>query len=105
MAENPVCPETGAPMRRDARPMTLNYKGQSITFDMPGWYSDASAETLHSDEDMKISDRALNRLKAAKEGLPLLYADLTIAMPPVATTTSTAFMRALVNSIDGAGMT
>ncbi len=33
MAESPVCPETGAPMRRDARPMTLNYKGQSITFD------------------------------------------------------------------------
>jgi hypothetical protein len=31
MAEHPVCLETGAPMRRDARPMTLDYKDQSIT--------------------------------------------------------------------------
>ena len=42
MAENPVCPETGVPMGRDSRAMTLDYKGQSITFDMPGWYCDAS---------------------------------------------------------------
>src|ERR1700761_6043492 len=71
MAENPVCPETGAPMRRDARPMSLDYKGQSITFDMPGWYCDASDESIHTGEDMKVSDRALNRLKAVTEGLPL----------------------------------
>lgn len=28
---NPVCPETGAPMYRGARPMTLTYKGESIS--------------------------------------------------------------------------
>ena len=66
---NPVCPETGAPMRRDARPMTLTYKGESITFDMPGWYCDQSEESIHTGEDMKISDRMLNRLKARGEGL------------------------------------
>lgn len=38
---NPVCPQTGNLMRRNARPMTLNYKGVSVTFDMPGWYCDA----------------------------------------------------------------
>jgi HTH-type transcriptional regulator/antitoxin MqsA len=27
-------------------------------------------ESIHSGEDMKVSDRALNRLKAATEGLP-----------------------------------
>jgi len=69
MAEHPVCPETGAPMRRDARPMTLNYKGRSITFDMPGWYCDASDQSIHTGEDMKVSDRMLNRLKARSEGL------------------------------------
>ena len=66
---NPACPETGAPMRRDVRPMTLTYKGESITFDMPGWYCDQSEESIHTGEDMKISDRMLNRLKARSEGL------------------------------------
>ncbi len=69
MAESPICPETGAPMRRDARPMTLAYKGQSITFDMPGWYCDASDQSIHTGEDMKVSDRILNRLKARSQGL------------------------------------
>jgi HTH-type transcriptional regulator/antitoxin MqsA len=58
-------------MQRAVRPMTLDYKGAQITFDMPGWYCDASDESIHTGEDMKVSDRALNRLKAATEGLPL----------------------------------
>lgn len=66
---NPVCPKTGAPMHRDARPMTLTYKGESVTFDMPGWYCDQSKESIHTGEDMKVSDRMLNRLKARSEGL------------------------------------
>ncbi len=66
---NPVCPETGAPMHRGVRPMTLTYKGESITFDMPGWYCDQSEEGIHIGADMKISDRMLNRLKARSEGL------------------------------------
>jgi HTH-type transcriptional regulator/antitoxin MqsA len=66
----PVCPVTGAPMQRGLRPMTLRYKGAELTFDMPGWYCDQSDESIHNGEDMKVSDRALNRLKARKEGLP-----------------------------------
>ena len=66
---NPICPETGAPMHRDVRPMTLTYKGESLTFDMPGWYCDQSEESIHTGEDMKVSDRMLNRLKAHSEGL------------------------------------
>jgi len=66
---NPVCPETGAPMYRGVRPMTLTYKGESITFDMPGWYCDQSEESIHTGEDIKVSDRMLNRLKARCEGL------------------------------------
>lgn len=67
--DNPTCPETGAPMRRDVRPMTLKYKDASIVFDMPGWYCDLSEESIHTGEDMRVSDRALNRLKARSEGL------------------------------------
>jgi HTH-type transcriptional regulator/antitoxin MqsA len=56
-------------MHRDARPVTLTYKDESITFDMPGWYSDSSDESIHTGQDMLVSDRALNRLKARSEGL------------------------------------
>jgi HTH-type transcriptional regulator/antitoxin MqsA len=66
---NPVDPETGAPLHRDVRPLTLAYKGQSITVDMPGWYGDQPDEGIFEPEDMKVSDRALNRLKARTEGL------------------------------------
>jgi HTH-type transcriptional regulator / antitoxin MqsA len=69
MTNNPVCPKTGAPMHRDARSMTLTYKGESVTFDMPGWYCDQSGESIHTGEDMKVSDRMLNRLRARHEGL------------------------------------
>jgi HTH-type transcriptional regulator / antitoxin MqsA len=69
MTANPVCPKTGAPMHRSVRPMTLTFKGESITFDMPGWYCDDCEESIHTGKDMKVSDRMLNRLKAKSEGL------------------------------------
>ena len=69
MTANPVCQKTGAPMHRSVRPMTLTYKGESITFDMPGWYCDDCEESIHTGKDMKVSDRKLNRLKALNEGL------------------------------------
>jgi HTH-type transcriptional regulator/antitoxin MqsA len=65
---DPTCPQTGLPMVRDVRPMTIAYKGASATFPMPGWYCDDSGESIHSGEDMKHSDRALNRLRAQVEG-------------------------------------
>ncbi|MBE9199172.1 MULTISPECIES: type II toxin-antitoxin system MqsA family antitoxin [unclassified Nodularia (in: cyanobacteria)] len=65
----PLCPVTGASMRRDVRPMTLSYRTQNITFDMPGWYCDQSDESIHTSEDMKVSDRMLNLLKARVDGL------------------------------------
>jgi HTH-type transcriptional regulator/antitoxin MqsA len=49
--------------------MTLSYKGETITFDMPGWYCGTSDESIHTGADMKLSDRMLNRLKARAEGL------------------------------------
>ena len=66
---DPVCPATGAPMRRGVRPLDLTYKGLTVTVDMPGWYSGASDEGIHTGADMQVSDRALNRLKARAEGL------------------------------------
>ncbi len=65
----PLCPETGKPMKRAIKPVTLEYKGESITFDMPGWYCDSSDQSIHTGVDMRVSDRALNALKARAEGL------------------------------------
>lgn len=64
-----IHPETGDLLHRDVRPLTLTYKGHSITVDMPGWYGDNSDEGIHTGEDMKVSDRALNSLKVRAEGL------------------------------------
>jgi HTH-type transcriptional regulator / antitoxin MqsA len=64
-----IGPETGAVLRRDVRPMTLSYKGESLTFDMPGWYNDGSDESTHSGADLRVSDRQLNLLKARAGGL------------------------------------
>jgi HTH-type transcriptional regulator/antitoxin MqsA len=36
---------------------------------MPGWYGDRPDDGIFDADDMKISDRALNRLKARTEGL------------------------------------
>lgn len=58
-------------MQRGVQPMTLTYSGASLTIDMPGWYCATSGESIHNGDDMKVSDRALNRLKAREEGLPL----------------------------------
>ncbi|MCX5890315.1 MAG: type II toxin-antitoxin system MqsA family antitoxin [Deltaproteobacteria bacterium] len=69
MNANPVCPKTGAPLHRGVRPMTLTYKGESITFDLPGWYCNECGESIHTGKDMKVSDRRLNLLKARSEGL------------------------------------
>lgn len=65
----PICPITGASMYRDERPMELTYRTKTITFDMPGWYCDESDESIHTSEDMKVSDRMLNALKTQVEGL------------------------------------
>lgn len=69
MKSAPLCPETGKPMVRDTRPMTISYKGQSTTFDMPGWYCHESGESIHTAEDMKASDKALKSLKIRVENL------------------------------------
>ena len=63
--------ETGEELHRDVRPLTLSYRGESITVDMPGWYSEDGVRGVHSQEDMKVSDHALNIMKARVEGLPL----------------------------------
>jgi len=51
-------------MVRDVRPMTLSFRGESITIDVPGWYCDASGESIHTGEDLKTQAKARATLKA-----------------------------------------
>jgi HTH-type transcriptional regulator / antitoxin MqsA len=69
MTDAPLSPATGKPMIRDVRPIALNYKGQSLTIQMPGWYCAESGESIHTGEDMAVSDAALKSLKIKVEKL------------------------------------
>jgi HTH-type transcriptional regulator / antitoxin MqsA len=69
VSKDPVCPETGKRMVRDTRPMTLTYKAHSVTISMPGWYCHESGESIHTGEDLKVSDAALKALKIRVEHL------------------------------------
>jgi HTH-type transcriptional regulator/antitoxin MqsA len=56
-------------MVRDTRPMEISYKGQSTTVEMPGWYCHESGESIHTAEDMRVSDAALKELRLEVENL------------------------------------
>jgi hypothetical protein len=62
MSKTLMDPETGQPMVRGTRPVTITFGGFSETVAMPGWYSEAG-EGVHSGEDLAVSDEALARLK------------------------------------------
>ena len=64
--------ETGAELKRDIRPFTINYRGYSKTFDMPGWYpADDACEATFTQDDLKAYDKAIKELKAEVEHLLL----------------------------------
>jgi len=65
-------PDTGATLTRGVRPTAVDYRHGSVTVDLPGWYPDGGGDGdgLHDAADMRVLDRALNRLKAEAEGLP-----------------------------------
>ena len=59
-----IHPETGEVLHRDVRPIEYTYKGESIIVDMPGWYPDEGDEGIFTWDDMEVSDKALEILKA-----------------------------------------
>lgn len=67
--ETRINPVTGETLRRGIRPVTLTYKTESMTVDLPGWYPDGDGDGIVSGNDFKASDRALHRMKARVQGL------------------------------------
>lgn len=67
-----VHPETGVTLVRGVRIVTLSFRSQKETIELPGWYpvDDPTADQgVHDARDMQISDRAINRMKAREAGL------------------------------------
>ena len=60
------CPNCGGTLLRGMRPMTIRYKSQSVTFEMPGSYC-VCGEGIVTAKDMDVSDWHLNTLKAEKQ--------------------------------------
>lgn len=63
MADTMKCHECGGHMARAVKPMEFAYKGHKVIMDQPGWYCVACGEGVHSGEDMKVSDHAVDILK------------------------------------------
>ena len=70
LPETMFAPETGEILKRDVRPFTVTYKGQSITVDLPGYYPASNNEGVLIGDDMAAADEALRILKERTEGLP-----------------------------------
>ncbi len=64
-----ICHECGKPMKRDVRPSTITYKGESVRVDQPGWYCTGCKEAVLSGDDMAATEHAFIDLKAKVEGV------------------------------------
>lgn len=58
-----ICPTSKRELIRGTRPLTLTHHGESITFEMPGWYPEGEGAGLHDSADLKVSDAAQRELK------------------------------------------
>ena len=70
--ETIVHPETGAELVRDVRTVSLTFRSQCETIQLPGWYpaDDPTADQgIHNAKDMQVSDRAINTMKAREAGV------------------------------------
>jgi HTH-type transcriptional regulator/antitoxin MqsA len=63
-------PETGETLTRGVRPLVVEYKGESVTVDLPGYYPTGKGDGVHVGKDMRVVDEALRGLKEKVEGVP-----------------------------------
>lgn len=66
MAESRIHPETGKTLKRDVRPMLIQYGSLSREVPLPGWYADPDDDnSIHSGADLKAADEGFAELRAA----------------------------------------
>lgn len=70
MPDTMPSPDTGEAMVRGVRPFVVNYKGESRTVDLPGYYPSGPGEGVHVGADMNAVDETLRALKEQLDGIP-----------------------------------
>lgn len=66
MAETRIHPETGKTLKRDVRPMLVQYGSMSREVQLPGWYAVPDDDnSIHSGADLKAADEAFAELRKA----------------------------------------
>jgi HTH-type transcriptional regulator/antitoxin MqsA len=63
------CLACGGAIVRETRRRRLEYRGQAITYDQPGWWCVKCGEGYFDDADMDARDMALADVKAEVEGV------------------------------------
>jgi HTH-type transcriptional regulator / antitoxin MqsA len=69
MTDTIRCHACGADMIRDVRPDEVEYKGQTATFDQPGWYCQGCDEVVLDGADAAVANEAFVQLRADVDGL------------------------------------
>ena len=67
--ETMIHPETGELLRRDVRLIEFKFKGEPFTVNMLGWYPENNNNGIFSQEDLKVSDAAVDALLARHKKL------------------------------------
>ncbi|MDP3897802.1 MAG: type II toxin-antitoxin system MqsA family antitoxin [Mesorhizobium sp.] len=70
LPETMISPETGETLRRDVRPFSVTYKGETTIVDLPGYYGSDGEDGVLVGDDMNAADEALRTLKERIDGLP-----------------------------------
>ncbi len=70
LPERMTAPENGEVLTRGVRPFVVAYKGETVTVDLPGYYSAGEGDGVHVGRDMSVVDEALRALKEKIEGVP-----------------------------------
>lgn len=66
MTETRIHPETGKTLKRDVRPMAVEYGSMAREVDVPGWYAEPDdGNSIHSGADLKAADEAYADLREA----------------------------------------
>lgn len=70
LPETMSSPENGEKLTRGIRPFKVNYKGEELTVQLPGYYPEGEGEGVHVGRDMAVVDDALRSLKEKVDGVP-----------------------------------
>lgn len=75
-----IHPETGELLRRDVRLIEFSFKGEKFKVNMPGWYPADNDDGIFTHEDLKVSEEALENLRARQQkSLEVNFADAALA--------------------------